>query len=74
MKVLVEIPNDMASKLAHVQARRRLNRSEAIREAISRYVDDETSNSLEAAFGVWKDKLEDGLTYQEQIRAEWDDR
>jgi hypothetical protein len=25
-------------------------------------------------FGLWKDFPEDGLAYQERIRAEWDDR
>ena len=30
--------------------------------------------SMEAAFGVWSDRVVDGLAEQERLRAEWDRR
>lgn len=29
--------------------------------------------ALEAAFGIWADRNEDGMAYQERMRAEWPD-
>ncbi|MBK8186687.1 MAG: ribbon-helix-helix protein, CopG family [Cellvibrio sp.] len=70
MRALVDIPEKQIDQLAAICEVKKLSRAEAIRQAIGLYIEQNKSGS-EEAFGLWKDRKVDGLTYQEQVRSEW---
>jgi Ribbon-helix-helix protein, copG family len=72
MRTLVDIPDEQIGELAVICEAKQVSRAEVIRQAIAVYIG--TNKLVPAdAFGLWKDKSHglDGLTYQEQARAEW---
>lgn len=69
MRALVDIPDKQIDQLSAICELKKLSRAEAIRQAIRLYI--EQNKPGDDAFGLWKDKKVDGLTYQEQVRAEW---
>jgi hypothetical protein len=72
MRTLVDIPDEQIEDLAVICEAKKVSRAEVIRQAISFYIG--TNKLVPAdAFGLWKAKQPslDGLTYQEQARAEW---
>jgi hypothetical protein len=72
MRTLVDIPDDQIDDLAIICEAKKVPRAEVIRQAIAVYID---ANKLVPAdaFGLWsaKQPAVDGLTFQEQARAEW---
>lgn len=70
MRVLVDIPEKQIDQLAVICEVKKLSRAEAIRQAIGLYIEQNKSGTTDA-FGLWKDRKIDGLTYQEQVRSEW---
>ncbi len=72
MRTLVDIPDEQIDDLAVICKAKKVSRAEIIRQAISFYIG--TNKPAPAdAFGLWsaKQPAVDGLTYQEQARAEW---
>ena len=75
MRTLVDIPDEQIDDLAVICEAKKVSRAEVIRQAIAVYIG--TNKLVPAdAFGLWKAKqpdsiVLDGLTYQEQARAEW---
>jgi len=70
MRTLIDIPEKQIKALTAISQAEKVSRAEVIREAIAHYLDMKIPQSDEA-FGLWKDDKVDGLTYQEQVRAEW---
>jgi hypothetical protein len=70
MRALVDIPERQIDQLAVICEVKKLSRAEAIRQAIGLYIEQNKSSTTDA-FGLWKDRKIDGLTYQEQVRSEW---
>ena len=73
MRALIDIPDRQIDELTVICQIKKLSRSEAIRQAIALYVANNKPSSSQA-FGLWavNDKAqEDGLAYQEKLRAEW---
>ncbi len=73
MRALVDIPDNQLNDLAIVCKAKKLPRAEVIRQAIAAYIA-ENKPSASQAFGLWASgnkAPEDGLTYQENVRAEW---
>jgi Ribbon-helix-helix protein, copG family len=72
MRTLVDIPDEQIDDLAVICEAKKVSRAEVIRQAIAVYIG---TNKLVAAdaFGLWsaKQPAVDGLTFQEQARAEW---
>ena len=42
-----------------------------VREAIAEYLARHQQADAQAAFGLWGADAEDGLAYQDRLRAEW---
>lgn len=77
MRTLVDIPDDKVAALDALARRKSWSRAEAVRQGIDRLLAVEKAAEmagLEAAFGGWAHLGVDGLAYQRDIRAEWDDR
>lgn len=70
MRALVDIPEKQIDQLAEICEVKKLSRAEAIRQAIGLYIEQNKSDNADA-FGLWRDRKIDGLTYQEQVRSEW---
>ena len=70
MRTLVDIPDKQIKDLASICEAEKVSRAEVIRQAISAYLEKKRPGTGEA-FGLWKDRVIDGLAYQEQVRSEW---
>ena len=73
MRALVDIPDSQLDDLAMVCKAKKLPRAAVIRQAIAAYIAQNKPNT-DQAFGLWgnsKQQAVDGLTYQENVRAEW---
>ena len=75
MRTLVDLPDEQIAILAEMGREQKKSRAALVREGVGKLIDDyrETRRlaAIEATFGVWKDKVEDGLEYQNRLRDEW---
>lgn len=74
MRTLVDIPEQDLKLLNSISKTEKVSRAELIRRAITAYVAPRQQkwSGIDAAFGLWADRKEDGLAYQERLRKEWD--
>lgn len=70
MRALVDIPDGQIDELSMICEAKKMSRAEAIRQAISSYIEKNKPGTVDV-FGLWKDRKVDGLAYQEQVRSEW---
>jgi metal-responsive CopG/Arc/MetJ family transcriptional regulator len=71
MRTIVDLPEDQIRALAEICRRDKISRAAAIRQAISQYAKGRRTRSEGEAFGLWRDRRMDGLTYQRRLRREW---
>jgi metal-responsive CopG/Arc/MetJ family transcriptional regulator len=71
MRILVDIPQPDLELLDRASKKRAISRAEFIRQAIRTSLTPYRQNMNHAAFGAWAQHPEDGLDYQERMRAEW---
>jgi len=72
MRTLVELPDEQIEPLEALAEQMQLSRAELIRCAVADYLQRYQSVDEDAAFGLWRDRQEDGLAYQARIRSDWD--
>lgn len=70
MRTLVDIPDRQIEDLMTICEAEKVSRAEAIRQAISAYIEKKRPAAVDA-FGLWKGRELDGQAYQEQMRSEW---
>lgn len=70
MRTIVDIPKQDIQRLDALCDREHISRAEAIRRAVADYLKVHQGDA-DAAFGLWQGRHQDGLTYQESIRDEW---
>ena len=73
MRTIVDIPEQQIEALKAMSEREGLSRAELMRRAVAEYLAHHQGETDEAAFGLWKKHGRDGLKYQQQLRAEWDE-
>ena len=71
MRAIVDIPDEQVRELDRLRRKRKVPRTELIRQAIASYLAQEHQEQAQAAFGIWKDKPVDALAFQRKLRAEW---
>ena len=71
MRILIDVPEPDLKLLDKVTRRRSISRAEFIRQAIATSLTPYRQKMNHSAFGAWSDLSEDGLAYQERMRAEW---
>jgi metal-responsive CopG/Arc/MetJ family transcriptional regulator len=71
MRTLIDIPDTQIEALATLSARENQSRAALIREAIAEYLARHRQADTQAAFGLWGAEAEDGVAYQDRLRAEW---
>lgn len=71
MRALVDIDEMQIEKLDQLARSQKRSRAAVIREALRDYIDARATETSEDAFGLWGDRVVDGLEYQERVRSEW---
>jgi hypothetical protein len=79
MRAIIDLPDEQASQLQASCEREGISRAEAVRRAISLYITQraaqQRAQGIAPAFGLWSKpgrQLVDGVSYQRQLRADWD--
>ena len=70
MRTLVDIPDKQLKALTRLSKAKKRSRAAIIREAVTTYLDREKTDVIESAFGLWGDRVVDGLEYQRKLREE----
>ena len=71
MRTLIDVPESDLKVLNQLSRAAKVSRAELVRRAIRAYLEEHNVAGRSGAFGLWKDTQEDGLAYQERLRAEW---
>ena len=72
MRTVIDVPDEIIEILDRLSSSKRRSRASVIREALAKYVDELPMPNLQAAFGIWNKRNKDGVSYQADIRKEWD--
>jgi hypothetical protein len=67
MRILVELPHGEIEQLNALSRRRKLSRTELVRQAVCSFLA-LNRPGLEDSFGLWKGRGLDGVQYQESLR------
>ena len=73
MRTIIDLPADQVDALDTICQRDQISRAEAIRRAVTLLIHDNRKSGAQDAFGIWRDRGEDGLAYQQRLRGEWSD-
>ena len=71
MRTIVDLPEEQLRSLAEVCRREGISRAEAVRRAVAEYAGRHSASDIEQAFGLWRERRRDGLTYERRLRREW---
>jgi hypothetical protein len=69
-RIFVDLPQSCVEELNAIAAAEKLSLAEVIRRALADYAKAHRPVAGDA-FGIWKDRSVDGLSYQEEARSEW---
>jgi predicted transcriptional regulator len=72
MRTVIDLPDEQIEPLKALAEQMRLSRAELVRRAVADYLRRHQPAADDAAFGLWKNRSEDGVAYQERLRSEWD--
>ena len=70
MKKLIEFNNEQFESLNEICRNIGISPTEGVRKSVDLFIVKNKSKPIKM-FGAWKDKVEDGLTYQKELRNEW---
>jgi metal-responsive CopG/Arc/MetJ family transcriptional regulator len=73
MRTIVDIPSDTLTRLDAWAEREKVSRAEIVRRVLATAVTEQDKVDLSQFAGIWKDRDIDGLAWQQNLRAEWDD-
>lgn len=71
MRTIVDIPDKVIETLDQIGSTAHRSRAALIRDAINSYLCEHHREESTEAFGIWKDKITDGVEYQRRVRNEW---
>ena len=72
MRTIVAVPDQQLDAIDALCRRDGISRAEAIRRAVAAYVRQQRAAEPDQAFGLWRARGQDGLTYEQGLRREWD--
>ncbi len=70
MRTIIDLPIEQIQQLTELCRRHEMSRAEAVRRAVAMLLAEESQTPQEA-FGLWKDRGVDGVSYQQSLRDEW---
>ena len=71
MRTFVDIPETDLLRLDALAKTQKTSRARLIREAVQTYLVQNSPDPIETSFGLWRDRAEDGVSYQRRLRDEW---
>lgn len=71
MRTIIDIPRHILDGIDTLAKRDKISRAEAIRRAMTEYLEKRPSSRPNAAFGIWKKRKIDPLDYEDAVRREW---
>ena len=71
MRTIVDLPEEQLRALAELCRREKISRAEAVRRAVAEYASRHAAGDAEKAFGLWRGRRIDGLSYERRLRREW---
>jgi metal-responsive CopG/Arc/MetJ family transcriptional regulator len=71
VRTLIDIPEDDFKLMNLVVKKLSISRAEFVRQAVATSLAPHRQKMNHATFGAWANFPEDGLAYQERMRAEW---
>ena len=71
MRILIDLDETQISELDQLARERKLSRAALMREAVADFLQKNIRDDAEKAFGLWGERNEDGLAFQERVRSEW---
>ncbi len=74
MRTIIEIPKGTLETLKEICREEKISRAEAIRRAITLYLRGRAPKKAANVFGLWRGRAEEGLAYEDRLRAEWEGR
>jgi len=74
MWTLVDIPDSQLGELAALGERLRQPRDALVRAAIAEYLAAHRRPTMQDTLSLWDKTTVDGLAYQKEVRAEWQNR
>ena len=74
MRTIIDLQNRQLEALGKICEQENISRAELIRRVIDHYLQrkQEKETMVKSAFGIWKSKGVDALTYQQKLRDEWE--
>ena len=80
MQAQIELSEEQMALLDEASEAEGVPRDEVVGRAVQAYLEGRRPvvakpkrNGIDEAFGLWKDRAEDGLAYQLRMRSEWPD-
>jgi metal-responsive CopG/Arc/MetJ family transcriptional regulator len=71
MRTIVDIPPHILEELDDLARRENISRAEAVRRAMTEYLEKRAQRKPNAAFAIWKSRKIDSLAYEDALRDEW---
>jgi metal-responsive CopG/Arc/MetJ family transcriptional regulator len=70
MRTVIDLPDEQIEPLQAAAESLKVSRAELIRRAVAEYLRRFEAQADDAAFGIWQQRGEYGLAYQERMRSE----
>jgi predicted transcriptional regulator len=71
MRTIVDLPDEQIEALKALSARENVSRAELVRRALAEFLARRSVRHDDDAFGLWRQRPEEGLEYQHRLREEW---
>lgn len=72
MRTIIDLPDAQLEQLNLFALQEKISRAELIRRAVADYLQRYAAVTHDEAFGLWQQRSEEGLAYQQRLREEWD--
>ena len=71
MRTIIDIPAHLVEQIDALAKQEKISRAEAVRRAMADYLAKRAVRRPDAGFGIWKNRHVDPLSYEDELRAEW---
>lgn len=71
MRTIIDIPQPILDEIDTLAKQEKISRAEAVRRAMTEYLEKRPRSRPDAAFGIWKSRKVDSLAYEDALRGEW---
>ena len=74
MRTIINLPDSDRETLDKLCRKLGISHAEAVRRAVSEYLQAHRTVTDDELFGIWRDHDEDALAYEDRVRADWQGR